>query len=330
MSSAFQSHWQFRLKVLAATALTICIISSSAHGMYDPKHGRWLQRDPDRYVDAMNLYDYARSKPCSVVDPDGRKIVAVLASEPQVIYPGFVFDPGNAFDWLFYRRPRNVPARGVQWQYKVYHIPEKNQKPATRLDQRVEFTIRFGSKDSRGMLQTVRFYHSIYGEWFGMKLNRDGSQSLMTAGYDQHRLAVSDDSEWEKAYTYAYLNLNLCEVDVVRIEVKCKIWPKYSKFGRYGELTDDYRFYEPDQESFEEWNIDESAPKDSWSAYYSYKANPHEGVGTMEQPTADEASEALDGVEKVIWLLDRTSKKYKMIYASNYYSGSIGPYTVVQ
>ncbi|MHC4444550.1 MAG: RHS repeat-associated core domain-containing protein [Planctomycetota bacterium] len=53
---------------------------------YDPKHGRWLQRDPlgvrldapkatidprKQYTDGMNLYVYARSSPISYYDPYG-------------------------------------------------------------------------------------------------------------------------------------------------------------------------------------------------------------------------------------------------------------------
>jgi len=38
---------------------------------YDPKHGRWLQRDPSGYQDGMSLYVYVRSKPTTRVDPHG-------------------------------------------------------------------------------------------------------------------------------------------------------------------------------------------------------------------------------------------------------------------
>jgi len=36
---------------------------------YDPKHGRWLQRDAMGYIDGMNLYEYVGSRPTNRVDP---------------------------------------------------------------------------------------------------------------------------------------------------------------------------------------------------------------------------------------------------------------------
>jgi RHS repeat-associated protein len=39
---------------------------------YDPRHGRFAQRDPAEYADGMNLYEYARSSPVVLVDPFGR------------------------------------------------------------------------------------------------------------------------------------------------------------------------------------------------------------------------------------------------------------------
>lgn len=38
---------------------------------YDLLHGRWLQRDPAKYVDGMNLYEYVRSAPIFHLDPSG-------------------------------------------------------------------------------------------------------------------------------------------------------------------------------------------------------------------------------------------------------------------
>jgi hypothetical protein len=76
------------LSVLAlATALIVAgFLPQSAHGMYDPKHGRWLQRDPigvrpdDRrgsvrvrrqHHDGASLYQYVRSRPDYAPDPNG-------------------------------------------------------------------------------------------------------------------------------------------------------------------------------------------------------------------------------------------------------------------
>lgn len=44
---------------------------ASAH--YDPGTGRWLERDPVRFGDGMNLYEYARSTPATLLDPRGLK-----------------------------------------------------------------------------------------------------------------------------------------------------------------------------------------------------------------------------------------------------------------
>lgn len=46
-------------------------IQDNRNRMYDPKHGRWLQRDPAGYVDGVNLYSYARSNPTGGLDPLG-------------------------------------------------------------------------------------------------------------------------------------------------------------------------------------------------------------------------------------------------------------------
>jgi RHS repeat-associated protein len=40
---------------LMAALVIAGLLPYSAHGMYDPKHGRWLQRDPAGYVGGMNL-----------------------------------------------------------------------------------------------------------------------------------------------------------------------------------------------------------------------------------------------------------------------------------
>jgi RHS repeat-associated protein len=41
---------------------------------YDPETGRFLQRDLEKYVDSMNLYEYAVSNPNMNMDPSGRMI----------------------------------------------------------------------------------------------------------------------------------------------------------------------------------------------------------------------------------------------------------------
>ncbi len=70
--------------VVAATVLVAGV--TPARAMYDPHHGRWLQRDPlgvrpdvprgrispaQQYTDGMNLYQYGRSRPIGHVDALG-------------------------------------------------------------------------------------------------------------------------------------------------------------------------------------------------------------------------------------------------------------------
>jgi RHS repeat-associated protein len=64
----------------------VLVSCSHAFGTYDPKHGRWLQRDPlgrrpdpplatlevaKQYTDGMNIYAYVKSRPTNLVDPEG-------------------------------------------------------------------------------------------------------------------------------------------------------------------------------------------------------------------------------------------------------------------
>ncbi len=63
-------------------------LQDNRNRMYDPKHGRWLQRDPagvrldppkalvstrDQYWDGMSLYQYVRSRPTVHMDSHGRQ-----------------------------------------------------------------------------------------------------------------------------------------------------------------------------------------------------------------------------------------------------------------
>jgi hypothetical protein len=58
----------FALFILAAS-----VQPAAAH--YDPKLGRWMERDPIRYGDGMNMYQYVASNPVRFVDPSGMKLV---------------------------------------------------------------------------------------------------------------------------------------------------------------------------------------------------------------------------------------------------------------
>lgn len=85
---------------MAVSTAVILAMPPSAHGMYDPKHGRWLQRDPlgvtpdntsaihpkEQYRDGSSLYQYARSRPPVFADPTGRTVftMSILACEISV------------------------------------------------------------------------------------------------------------------------------------------------------------------------------------------------------------------------------------------------------
>jgi uncharacterized protein RhaS with RHS repeats len=59
------------------------LLPQSARGMYDPKHGRWLQRDPAGYVDGMNLYEYVNSMVTVLIDPEGLLANTCLFCAPR-------------------------------------------------------------------------------------------------------------------------------------------------------------------------------------------------------------------------------------------------------
>jgi RHS repeat-associated protein len=46
---------------------------------YDPREGRFLQRDPLEYVDSMNLYEYVLDRPTYAVDPSGNQAAGLGA-----------------------------------------------------------------------------------------------------------------------------------------------------------------------------------------------------------------------------------------------------------
>lgn len=49
----------------------LVLVSDPARALYNPKTGRWLNRDPIGYADGMNPYQYSGSNPVGRVDPLG-------------------------------------------------------------------------------------------------------------------------------------------------------------------------------------------------------------------------------------------------------------------
>ena len=65
--------------------ITITGIAPQAYGrFYMASQGRFTSRDPLGYIDGANLYEYARSNPLSVVDPQG---TLVISPTPGVLNP---------------------------------------------------------------------------------------------------------------------------------------------------------------------------------------------------------------------------------------------------
>ena len=79
-----------------ALMITISYAIPAECRMYDPKIGRFLQRDPIGYADGPNPYTYVQNNPVNYVDPTGEFAQAIViggASNPIgwiVIGVGFV------------------------------------------------------------------------------------------------------------------------------------------------------------------------------------------------------------------------------------------------
>jgi hypothetical protein len=97
----------------------------AAHGTYDPKHGRWLQRDPvsppytmissdgtvedhsdpdstRQYTDGADLYQYVKSRPAEYVDPHGLSCLCCCARGIRIQNITLIDDAhwGHRFDTI--------------------------------------------------------------------------------------------------------------------------------------------------------------------------------------------------------------------------------------
>lgn len=59
-----------QLVIVAAIMLSL-LVTSDVLAVYNADLGRWISRDPMRYVDGTSLYGYARSNPQNASDPSG-------------------------------------------------------------------------------------------------------------------------------------------------------------------------------------------------------------------------------------------------------------------
>jgi len=83
-------------------------LQDNRNRIYDPKHGRWLQRDPAGYVDGLNLYQYVLSNPLLWADFAGFSSYAIGTeyspdpAEPTALENDNSF--GELKDWT--KKPR--------------------------------------------------------------------------------------------------------------------------------------------------------------------------------------------------------------------------------
>jgi len=69
-SVGYDGYWFDLAGATEATSTGLYIVR---HRVYDPRLGRWLQRDPLRYVDSSNMFLYAISSPVIAADPSGMR-----------------------------------------------------------------------------------------------------------------------------------------------------------------------------------------------------------------------------------------------------------------
>jgi uncharacterized protein RhaS with RHS repeats len=70
--------------------------------MYDPKTGRFMQRDPIGYHDGMNLQEYMKSNPVTNRDPSGLKVLKlVVTGEGGAGDPQYEDQSSKVLDWYF-------------------------------------------------------------------------------------------------------------------------------------------------------------------------------------------------------------------------------------
>lgn len=91
----------YRMLLIVAAMLAWFVPDAQAR-WYDPATGRWLQRDPIRYVDGMNAYQYVVSNPLAHVDPRGLQPEGAGITEK-------VGDPSRRFEDIWHAIDGCIP-----------------------------------------------------------------------------------------------------------------------------------------------------------------------------------------------------------------------------
>lgn len=111
----------FVFSLLTVLAGSVLLVNSAECRMYDPKTGRFLQRDPIGYIDGPNPYTYVRNNPVNWIDPYG---LATAAKRPLSNVPWIPILSSNPIDnimntelsheHIFFNSPQTIIVNGKQ------------------------------------------------------------------------------------------------------------------------------------------------------------------------------------------------------------------------
>ncbi len=79
------------LLALTAALVIPALLPQSAHGMYDPKHGRWLQRDP---LGVRPDAPKGRIEPLAQFG-DGANVYQYVGGAPTMVFPSWILVSGQ-------------------------------------------------------------------------------------------------------------------------------------------------------------------------------------------------------------------------------------------
>jgi len=100
-------------------AVTLAVFSESAHArrrVFNQQLARFMQRDPEEYVDGSSLYEYERSGPVMWLDPSGTKVEIIMIRAfgvPTLYHPMIVVTDKKGEVRGFHINPNpNLPGGG--------------------------------------------------------------------------------------------------------------------------------------------------------------------------------------------------------------------------